>query len=124
MKLSLQNDPSPFEFETYGELLDKAQKIERAQKQLEEHRREGNKKRSFQNFKNQNQNWHNNKRGNNNNFNNRNNININNNNDQRVRMKCSRCGRQHEAKDCPMTTGACYYCKEMGHLAAKCPKKT
>ena len=37
MKLSLQKDLSLFEFETYEKLLDKAQKIERAQKQLEEH---------------------------------------------------------------------------------------
>ena len=26
-------------------------------------------------------------------------------------------------KHCPMITGACYYYKEMGHIAAKYPKK-
>ena len=47
MKFSLQKDLSPFEFETYGELLDKGLKIERAQKQLEEYRNRDNKKRTF-----------------------------------------------------------------------------
>ena len=54
MKLTLQKDLSPFEFETYGDLLDKAMKIERAHKQLEEYRSRDNKKRSFQNNNGQN----------------------------------------------------------------------
>ena len=37
---------------------------------------------------------------------------------------CKRCGRNHEAKNCPWTTGSCFSCGEKGHLIANCPKKT
>ena len=36
---------------------------------------------------------------------------------------CKRCGRNHEKKDCPWTTGSCFQCGEKGHLVANCPKK-
>ena len=36
---------------------------------------------------------------------------------------CERCGRNHEVKDCPWTTGSCFQCGEKGHLIANCPKK-
>ena len=38
-------------------------------------------------------------------------------------VKCPRCRRKHELKDCPQVTGTCFKCQQHGHLAAKCPQK-
>ena len=35
--------------------------------------------------------------------------------------KCERCGRDHETKDCPQTTSACFQCGRQGHLIENCP---
>ena len=48
MRFTLQKDLATCEFATYGDLLDKALKIERAQKQLEEYRNKETKRKSFQ----------------------------------------------------------------------------
>ena len=36
---------------------------------------------------------------------------------------CEHCGRNHEVKNCPMVTGACFWCGEMGHQIANCSQK-
>ena len=41
----------------------------------------------------------------------------------RRNAKCERCGRDHETKDCPQITGACFRCGKQGHLIANCPKR-
>ena len=37
---------------------------------------------------------------------------------------CERCGRNHDVKNCPMVTGACFRCGEIGHQITNWPQKT
>ena len=114
----MQKDLSTSKFLTHAELLDAALKLERGYNQLHAFHNQRNQKRPHQDFNrqihkidnqgNDNKRWTPN----------------DDNHSQRLESRCPRCGRQHEAEDCPMTTGACYHCKERGHLAAKCPKRT
>ena len=81
-----------------------------SEKTPEKFRNKDNKKRSFQIFSNQNH--HGDTNGN-----------YNYHDNQKTNTKCPKCGRRHEIKDCPLITGACFYCKKNGHTAAKCPTK-
>ena len=38
-------------------------------------------------------------------------------------QKCYRCGKAHEATDCPYKEAKCHFCDKKGHLKAVCQKK-
>ena len=42
---------------------------------------------------------------------------------QKYNKSCKRCGRNHDVKDYPWATGACFHCGEKGHMVANCPRK-
>ena len=112
----MQKDLSTSKFLTYAELLDTALKLEQGYNQLHAYHNQGDKKRPHPESQQQGQKSHggnNKKRWN---------------GDQKPAAKnskrCTICGRDHEAKDCPQATGACFKCGKMGHKIANCPQVT
>ena len=108
--MSLQKDLALCELPSHAEALDKALKAEWVRDQMNTDPRTGEKRRLQQN------NLQDNKKGR---------WNQNQNQNQKQEKKgCERCGRNHEVKNCPWMTGACFQYGEKGHLIANCPKKT
>ena len=110
----MQKDLSTSMFLTHAELLDTALKLERGYNQLHVYHNQGEKKRfRIENRKHDYKtNGRNNKRR----------WDRNSKPQTRFNRKCATCGRDHETKNCPQTTGAYFKCGQKGHLIANCPK--
>ena len=111
LKMSLQKDLSVVELHSHAEALDKALKAEWVREQMGNDQKVRDKRLASQHF--QNRQGH--KKG-------KWTFNKDKRNDKHEKG-CERCGRNHETKECPLTTGAYFQCGEKGHLIANYPKK-
>ena len=122
LKLSLQKDLALCELTSHAEALDKALKVEWVRDQMnanskkkdQEYTHQGKdrdkKKRPYQDAGSEDQKVKERKADPDDGTN--------------VRSKYPKCGRQHDLAECPMITGACFHCKEKGHMAANCLEKS
>ena len=101
LKMSLMKDVSMLELNTHAEALDKVLKAEWVREQMNSESKAGEKRKAPQQDDQQKS-----KQGR-----------------ETPKEGCKRCGRNHDTKDCPWTTGSCFRCGEKGHLIANCPKK-
>ena len=90
LRMSLQKDLALCELPSHAETLDKALKAEWVREHIKSDQEEGKKKRA------QPDSLPDNKKE------------TLTNKQARKNGKCERCGREHEMKDCPQTTGACF----------------
>ena len=106
LKMSLLKDVSMLELSTHAEALDKVLKAEwiREQMNTDSKTREKRKAQPSDRQENKQGQWTDEKK-------------------KKYEEGCKHCGRNHEVKDCPWTTGSCFQCGEKGHLIAHCPKK-
>ena len=106
LKMSLQKDLSLFELTNHAEALNKALKAEWMREQMNADPKTSEKRWSFQ------KDHQGNKKGK-----------WTNKKNPRNEKGCKHCGRNHNVKDCPYTTGACFRCGEKGHHIANCPQR-
>ena len=106
LKISLQKDLALCELPSYAEALDRALKAKWIREQMNSDKKFRDKKQTQQEScqEDKKEEW----------LNKRN----------RKNGKCERCGRDHEIRDCPQLTGACFRSGEKGHLIANCPQMT
>ena len=110
LRMPLQKDLTMVDLPSYAAALNKALKAEWAREQMKKEQKLGKRKRPYQSSGNGNQKAKKEK--------------TDPKSGSSSENKCPKCGRQHKIEECPMITGSCFHCKEMGHKAANCPEKS
>ena len=104
LKMSLQKDLAMCELHSHAEALDKALKVEWVREQMNSDPKKDNKRQAppKEGQEKKKGKWE---------------------KDQKSEVRCERCGRNHDVKDCHWTTGACFRCGDKGHKIADCPQE-
>ena len=110
LRMSLQKDLSVVNLPSHAVVLNKAIKAEWARDQMKKEQKPEKKKRPYQESSNENHKDKKERTGHN--------------NRSKSGGRCPKCKIKHKIEDCPIITGACFHCKEMGHKAVNCPMKT